>query len=123
MAGDHVLLRDTKLKKTVTMMGTTEDALVEKLTAPAPLDGEGEGEDAEDDEKEGTLAYACQPENLAKVEKRAAQYKIEVLSPPRPGRRLLVLDIDYTVGCSFVLLTPFFARYTLGCKRRILQHA
>lgn len=34
---------------------------------------------------------------MSKVEKRIKTYKIEELNPPRDGKRLLVLDIDYTL--------------------------
>ncbi len=36
-------------------------------------------------------------EYLAKIERRVKEYKIEILSEPRPGKKLLVLDIDYTL--------------------------
>lgn len=35
--------------------------------------------------------------NLAKIEKRVRSYNIQELNPPREGKRLLVLDIDYTL--------------------------
>lgn len=34
---------------------------------------------------------------LAKVEKRVRSYRIDELNPPRESKRLLVLDIDYTL--------------------------
>ena len=34
---------------------------------------------------------------LAKVAARAEQYKPRMIFTPRPGKRLLVLDIDYTI--------------------------
>lgn len=36
-------------------------------------------------------------ENLAKIERRVKEYKVQILNPPRPGKKLLVLDIDYTL--------------------------
>lgn len=36
-------------------------------------------------------------ENLAKIDRRVKEYKVNVLNPPRPGKKLLVLDIDYTL--------------------------
>lgn len=36
-------------------------------------------------------------ENLAKIERRIKEYKVQILNPPRPGKKLLVLDIDYTL--------------------------
>lgn len=41
----------------------------------------------------------CLPreENLAKIARRVKDYKVEELNPPREGKRLLVLDVDYTL--------------------------
>lgn len=36
-------------------------------------------------------------ENLAKIARRVKDYKVEELNPPREGKRLLVLDVDYTL--------------------------
>ena len=36
-------------------------------------------------------------EYLAKIQKRVENYKIEELNAPRDGKKLLVLDIDYTL--------------------------
>lgn len=36
-------------------------------------------------------------ENLAKIARRVKDYKVEELNPPRDGKRLLVLDVDYTL--------------------------
>lgn len=43
--------------------------------------------------------YLClgRDENLAKIDKRISDYKIEVRNPPRAGKKLLVLDVDYTI--------------------------
>lgn len=34
---------------------------------------------------------------LAKVKKRIKDYQVKELNPPRPDKKLLVLDIDYTL--------------------------
>lgn len=34
---------------------------------------------------------------LAKIRRRVKEYKIEMINEPRPGKKLLVLDIDYTL--------------------------
>ena len=39
----------------------------------------------------------CREEYLAKIEKRVKEYKIDIISEPRPDKKLLVLDIDYTL--------------------------
>ena len=35
--------------------------------------------------------------HLKKIRQRVEKYQIEELNPPRPGSKLLVLDIDYTL--------------------------
>lgn len=45
-------------------------------------------------------------ENLAKIARRVKDYKVEELNPPRDGKRLLVLDVDYTLfGESIAMFT------------------
>ena len=34
---------------------------------------------------------------MAKIEKRIKTYDFQVLNEPRPDKRLLVLDVDYTL--------------------------
>lgn len=36
-------------------------------------------------------------ENLLKISRRVKEYKVEILNPPREGKKLLVLDVDYTL--------------------------
>ena len=36
-------------------------------------------------------------ENLAKIDRRVSDYKLEICNPPRAGKKLLVLDVDYTI--------------------------
>lgn len=36
-------------------------------------------------------------ENLAKIARRVKEYKVDIFNNPRPGKKLLVLDIDYTL--------------------------
>lgn len=43
------------------------------------------------------LIYFSREENLAKIARRVKDYKVEELNPPREGKRLLVLDVDYTL--------------------------
>ena len=38
-----------------------------------------------------------QPEVQEKLRRRIAQANIKALAPPRPGKKLLVADIDYTI--------------------------
>lgn len=41
--------------------------------------------------------FVSREENLAKIARRVKDYKVEELNPPREGKRLLVLDVDYTL--------------------------
>lgn len=43
------------------------------------------------------IVYVSREENLAKIARRVKDYKVEELNPPRDGKRLLVLDVDYTL--------------------------
>ena len=42
-------------------------------------------------------SVAEREENLAKIQRRVENVKIEFRNEPRPGKNLLVLDIDYTL--------------------------
>ena len=42
-------------------------------------------------------AVAERPENIAKLRRRVAATPVVPLAPPRAGKKLLVLDIDYTL--------------------------
>ena len=41
--------------------------------------------------------FVNREEFLAKIERRVKDYKIEVINEPRTDKKLLVLDIDYTL--------------------------
>lgn len=41
------------------------------------------------------------PENIEKVSRRAKSYRARKLCDPRPGKHLLVLDVDYTIFGKF----------------------
>ena len=44
----------------------------------------------------------CRDIYLKKIERRVTEYRIEEITPFRDGKKLLVLDIDYTLfGNSF----------------------
>ena len=49
------------------------------------------------DFEEDEIAIENREEYLNKIERRIKEYKINVLHEPRPDKRLLVLDIDYTL--------------------------
>ena len=41
--------------------------------------------------------YAEEPIYLEKIHRRVRMYKLNMFNQPRPGKKLLVLDIDYTL--------------------------
>jgi len=96
MAGDDVTIAELNLKPNfkVMMMGTPEAAIqaleAEAKAAPEIADDFDVGVDEPVDLKD-------RGENIAKLEKRVAMKEVKVLNPPRPGKKLLVLDIDYTL--------------------------
>lgn len=50
-------------------------------------------------------------ENLLKISRRVKEYKVEILNPPREGKKLLVLDVDYTLfGETLCNLWGWFKR-------------
>ncbi|KAL3614598.1 hypothetical protein CASFOL_041684 [Castilleja foliolosa] len=93
LADDSVLLSQIPLKSSLkmTMIGTVEDEIfVDQVESPEILDdfeiGQNEAIDIKDNE-----VY------IQKLKRRIKQYKIEVRNPCREGKKLLVLDIDYTL--------------------------
>lgn len=92
---DTVLLADMKLKPNtkLMMMGTREEELDKVKEPPPDLPEVINDFDIEEEE----IAIENREEYLAKIEKRVKEYKIEVMNEPRPGKKLLVLDIDYTL--------------------------
>ncbi|KAJ4965982.1 hypothetical protein NE237_017831 [Protea cynaroides] len=93
LSDDTLLLSQLPLKSSVkmTMVGTVEDdIIVDPVDAPEIIDdfelGEKEAVDIKDKEV-----------NKQKLRRRIDQYKIKLLNPCREGKKLLVLDIDYTL--------------------------
>lgn len=85
------------LKKPITLMGTPVAALAAEAVAAAAAP---EVVDDLDDDFGGTvlvLPPAEVAENIDRVDKRIAAAPVRVRTPPRPGKKLLVLDIDYTL--------------------------
>ncbi|KAG5248474.1 ubiquitin domain-containing CTD phosphatase [Salix suchowensis] len=91
LADDSAFLSQLPLKFSLkkTMIGTVEnDIIVNQMDSPEIVDdfehGQDEAVDIEDVEV-----------NKQKLRRRIDQYEIEVKNPCRPGKKLLVLDIDY----------------------------
>ncbi|KAK2966074.1 hypothetical protein RJ640_025570 [Escallonia rubra] len=93
LADDSVLLSQLPLKSSLkmTMIGTVEDdIIVDQVDSPDILDDFELGQDEAVDIKDKVV-------NKQKLRRRADQYKIELRNPCRKGKKLLVLDIDYTL--------------------------
>ncbi|KAJ9524545.1 hypothetical protein QJQ45_024127 [Haematococcus lacustris] len=49
------------------------------------------------EEQQGSLEVKDQPEVQEKLARRLRSVEVKILNPPRPGKKCLVLDIDYTL--------------------------
>ncbi|XP_078406662.1 ubiquitin-like domain-containing CTD phosphatase 1 isoform X2 [Cetorhinus maximus] len=94
-AEDDVKLGVLKLKPNtkIMMMGSREECLEEVLAPPPDNDDVINDFDIEED----VIEVENREENLAKIARRVKDYKVEVLNQPREGKKLLVLDVDYTL--------------------------
>lgn len=77
----------------IMMMGSLEETIVETQTKPENLPEVINDFDIEEEE----IAIPDKEEYLAKIEKRVREYEVKVISEKREGKKLLVLDIDYTL--------------------------
>ncbi|CAG9859922.1 unnamed protein product [Phyllotreta striolata] len=76
------------------MMGSLEEDIKAANTAPTDMPDVTNDLEAEEEEVQ---AIENQEIYLAKVEKRIKEYEIKMLNDLRPDKKLLVLDIDYTL--------------------------
>lgn len=97
MANDEVKISSLELKTNfkVMMMGSTEQAIEDICTVPDDIGSVID--DLDDDEEKGADCVSTSSLYLSKVAKRVKEYEIKELNPPREGKNLLVLDIDYTL--------------------------
>nr|CAG4651179.1 EOG090X0A5K [Simocephalus serrulatus]SVE94387.1 EOG090X0A5K [Simocephalus serrulatus] len=77
----------------IMMMGSLEEDITTASTAPENVDEVINDLDLTEEE----VALENREEYLAKIVKRVDSYEIKMLSEPRPGKKLLVLDVDYTL--------------------------
>ncbi|XP_076367713.1 ubiquitin-like domain-containing C-terminal domain phosphatase 1 isoform X3 [Tachypleus tridentatus] len=75
------------------MVGSLEESIADVVAPPCDIPEIVNDLDIEEEE----IAIENREEFLAKVQKRIKEYDIKILSNPRPGKKLLVLDIDYTL--------------------------
>ncbi|KAK6156995.1 hypothetical protein DH2020_011243 [Rehmannia glutinosa] len=93
LADDSLLLSQIPFKASIkmTMIGTVEDdIIVDPVESPEIIDDFELGQDEAMDIKDKEV-------NKQKLRRRIQQYKIQVRNPCRKGKKLLVLDIDYTL--------------------------
>jgi ubiquitin-like domain-containing CTD phosphatase 1 len=92
LAGNEVKLAILNLKAQtkVMMMGTPLSDEPEVAEDETVVDDIGVSSATDVDVKD-------RPENLEKIDERVKSYQFKQLNAPRPGKKLLVLDIDYTI--------------------------
>ncbi|KAL4707049.1 hypothetical protein ACJJTC_014328 [Scirpophaga incertulas] len=95
VASDNFTLSELNLKPNlkIMMMGSLEEAIEGAMMKPDV--GDEVVNDLEFEEEE--VDVVNQEIYLAKIKKRVKDYKLNVFNEPRPGKKLLVLDIDYTL--------------------------
>mmetsp|Transcript_34379 Transcript_34379/g.61978 ORF Transcript_34379/g.61978 Transcript_34379/m.61978 type:complete len:370 (-) Transcript_34379:798-1907(-) len=107
MAIDSTSVSDLALKPgcKIMMMGTPEVVIqatnvappVPDATAPLPELANTFDIDERAEEEEVNVELKDAPEIKARLASRLASVKVKVLSPPREGKKCLVMDIDYTL--------------------------
>ncbi|BDA47985.1 Ubiquitin-like domain-containing CTD phosphatase 1 [Coccomyxa sp. Obi] len=98
MATDDILIKDLALKpgQKIMLIGTPEEATAE-LDAQADVAPHVQDDF---DLEEGVLQeldVKDNPDFQEKLQRRIANAPVKILNPPRPGKKCLVLDIDYTI--------------------------
>ncbi|KAF9182255.1 hypothetical protein BGZ51_004840 [Haplosporangium sp. Z 767] len=91
---DHVVLSSLSLKdnQTFLMMGTPEAKVIKAPeTMPDVLN------DLDDDYTPDDEAFASMAQNQKNLRNTIAKCNINLMNPLRPGKKLLVLDLDYTL--------------------------
>lgn len=94
---ESVRLTDLKLEPNskIMMVGSLEKSIQDASTPPDDLPDVIN--DLDDDEDDKDVPIENREEFLNKIQKRIKSYKVKWLNESRPGKRLLVLDIDYTI--------------------------
>jgi len=96
------------------MMGSLEETIAETQTKPENLPEVINDFDIEEEE----VAIQDREFNLEKIEKRVRDYEVKVINPSRENKKLLVLDIDYTLfdhrsvaEAGWELMRPFLHEF------------
>jgi len=66
-------------------------------------------------------AYINDQRNLRKVREHSAKLQLNIINPPRPGKRLLVLDIDYS-EIGMVLVLAFLMLTWNRCQQYLIPN-
>ncbi|KAK4433062.1 Ubiquitin-like domain-containing CTD phosphatase [Sesamum alatum] len=93
LVDDSKLFSQISFKTAVkmTMIGTVEnDIIVDPVESPEIIDDFEHGQDE-------VVGIKDKDVNKQKLRRRIEQYKMELRNPCRKGKKLLVLDIDYTL--------------------------
>ncbi|CAF0848235.1 unnamed protein product [Rotaria sordida] len=93
---------ELNLSSKIMLMGTPEESITElNLSKPVQPDlSEGQEEEQQDTtwiEDPDTIPLDKREEVRIKLERRINTYQGKILNEPRQGKKLLVLDIDYTL--------------------------
>ncbi|VVD02965.1 ubiquitin-like domain-containing CTD phosphatase 1 [Leptidea sinapis] len=116
VATDNYTLSELNLKPNlkIMMMGSLEEAIEGATTKPDVGDDVINDLDIEEED----VDVENQEIYLGKINKRVRDYNIRVLNEPRPGKKLLVLDIDYTLfdhrsvaETGYELMRPFLHEF------------
>ncbi|CBY22251.1 unnamed protein product [Oikopleura dioica] len=91
---DDPLLGSFKEGKPIMMVGSAEKDIA-KIQAGKPENTPEIIDDFDDNVVEEAVTHRV--ENIEKIDKRVARLPVDILNQPRPGSKLLVLDIDYTL--------------------------
>uniref|UniRef100_A0A2P2HZU0 Ubiquitin-like domain-containing CTD phosphatase 1 n=2 Tax=Hirondellea gigas TaxID=1518452 RepID=A0A2P2HZU0_9CRUS len=76
------------------MVGSVDEVLAEAVAVPEDMP---EVINDLDISEENITCVQNRQDYIEKIEKRVREYKPKLLNPMRPGKKLLVLDIDYTL--------------------------
>lgn len=99
-----------KLQVSFTLLGTPEADRFKDQTGAVLLAGDiaDANKDVDYlDPVQTEVEPSKDPKNLAKLSKVIERFSdFSVINPPRPGKRLLVLDLDYTIADTKRLLDP-----------------
>ncbi|XP_050430275.1 ubiquitin-like domain-containing CTD phosphatase 1 isoform X1 [Adelges cooleyi] len=98
MAPDDCMLKSIDIKPgtKIMMVGSKEEDIAEASVVP-PKREKGRKCKSCDTEEFDEERVDMMEVHLAKVQNRIDNYEIKMLNEPRPGKKLLVLDIDYTL--------------------------